>query len=171
MDELFAEVQDRLKFAQNYHNKCVVTIESITAERDRLKAEVETLRKMLAGCHETIEAQQKEIAWYVGQREDTGRLKAEVERLRAELATSERVAAAYRRQAASSIQSNWQLEFPAVSRAQCNAAVDRVLDQIRDEAIAGRPPEKQICPTCQERPISTSLGYCAWCDTTQGGGW
>ena len=28
------------------------------AERDRLKAENETLRKMLAGCHETIEAQQ-----------------------------------------------------------------------------------------------------------------
>ena len=51
------------------------------AERDRLKAENETLRKMLAGCHETIEAQQKEIGWYVENRAEGSRLKAEVERL------------------------------------------------------------------------------------------
>ena len=55
------------------------------AERDRLKAENETLRKMLAGCHETIEAQQKEIGWYVENRAEGSRLKAEVERLTAAL--------------------------------------------------------------------------------------
>jgi hypothetical protein len=34
-----------------------------------------------------------------------------------------------------------------------------------DAAPAG---EGNLCPMCEERPVSTSLGFCGWCDDTQG---
>lgn len=108
-------------------------------------------------------------------REATGRpradaleaMRAEVADLRRRLDESERVAAAYRRQARSSILTNWQHEHIEAGRAQCNAAADRVLDQIRDEAIAGGDP---LCPECRRRPVGTSQGLCSRCDEAQGSG-